>query len=85
MEYYFDNAATTKLDENVLNEMIPYYLKEYGNPSAVYKLGRNAKKAIEDVRETVAKVLNADPGEIYFTSGGSESDNTAILRNCSCK
>ena len=78
MDYYFDNAATTRVDEEVVKEMLPYFTTEYGNPSSVYKLGRLAKKAVEEFREKIAKVLNADPKEIYFTSGGSESDNTAI-------
>lgn len=75
---YFDNAATTKLDEEVLNEMMPYLTEEYGNASSIYKLGRNNRKAVETARERIAKAINADPEEIYFTSGGTESDNTAI-------
>ena len=75
---YLDNAATTKIDENVLNEMLPYLKEEYGNPSSIYSVGRNAKKGIEDSREKVAKAINADPMEIYFTGSGSESDNMAI-------
>lgn len=76
--YYFDNSATTKLDSEVLKEMLPYMQEEYGNASSIYKLGRNSKKAVEDAREKIAKAINATPEEIYFTSGGSESDNTAI-------
>ena len=75
---YFDNAATTKLDENVLQKMIPYLKDNYGNASSIYKLGREAKKAVEESREKIAKILNCKPNEIYFTAGGSESDNTAI-------
>ncbi len=75
---YFDNAATTKLDEEVLQEMVPYLKDNYGNASSIYKLGRESKKAVEDSREKIAKVLNCKPNEIYFTAGGSESDNTAI-------
>lgn len=75
---YFDNAATTKLDEDVLEVMLPYLKENYGNASSIYKLGRESKKAIEDSREKIANVLNCDPDEIYFTAGGSESDNTAI-------
>ena len=75
---YFDNAATTKLDEEVLEEMIPYLKENYGNASSIYKLGRESRKAVEDSREKIAKVLNCKPNEIYFTAGGSESDNTAI-------
>ena len=75
---YFDNAATTKLDEQVLQAMLPYLKANYGNASTIYKLGRDAKIAIEDSRGKIAIVLNCKPSEIYFTSGGSESDNTAI-------
>ncbi len=75
---YFDNAATTRLDEDVLNSMIPYLKEEYGNASSIYKMGRESRKAIEDAREKIAKAINSSPDEIYFTSGGTESDNTAI-------
>lgn len=75
---YFDNSATTKTDEEVLKEMMPYLTENYGNPSSIYKIGRDNKKAIEDAREKVAKAFNCDASEIYFTCGGSESDNTAI-------
>lgn len=75
---YFDNAATTRLDKEVLSSMLPYLTEEYGNASSIYKLGRDAKKAIEDAREKIARVINAQPEEIYFTSGGTESDNTII-------
>ena len=75
---YLDNAATTKIDESVLNEMLPYLREEYGNASAIYKLGRKARSAIEGSRERVANALNCNPNEVYFTAGGSESDNTAI-------
>lgn len=75
---YFDNAATTKVSNEVLNEMYPYFNEIYYNPSSVYPGGTLAKDAIELARERVAKVINAKPEEIYFTSGGSESDNLAI-------
>lgn len=75
---YFDHAATTAVKEEVLKEMIPYFSIEYGNASAMYGIGRNAKKAIEEAREKVAKAINCEPKEIYFTSCGSESDNLAI-------
>ena len=75
---YFDNAATTKLDKEVLEEMMPYLTENYGNASSIYKLGRESRKAVETSRERIAKVLNCEPDEIYFTAGGSESDNTAI-------
>lgn len=75
---YVDNAATTPVSESVLNAMLPYFSQYFGNPSSLYKAGREAKKALEIARETVAKCLNARPDEIFFTSGGSESDNWAI-------
>lgn len=75
---YLDNSATTKMDERVLEEMLPYLKEDYGNASSLYSLGRKSKKAIEDSREKVATILNCRSDEIYFTSGGSESDNTAI-------
>ena len=75
---YFDNAATTKLDGEVLQEMIPYLKENYGNASSIYKLVRESRKAVEESREKIAKVLNCKTNEIYFTAGGSESDNTAI-------
>lgn len=78
MEVYLDNAATTRLDERVLEKMMPYLTSEYGNASSIYKLGRNNRRVVEIAREKIAKKLNAEPYEIYFTSGGSESDNTAI-------
>lgn len=78
MKVYLDNLATTKMDKRVLEEMMPYFLEEYGNPSCEYELGRNARQAIEDARAKVAVAINADPKEIYFTSGGTESNITAI-------
>ena len=76
--YYFDNAATTKVKDEVLQEMIPYFGEKYGNPSAVYALAREAKKEIEKAREKVANLIGCNKKEIYFTSSGSEADNTAI-------
>lgn len=78
MDNYFDNAATTRTDDEVLKEMLPYFSQSYGNPSSIYKIGRENRKAVEEAREKVAKAINAEPNEIYFTAGGSESDNTAI-------
>ena len=75
---YFDNAATTRIKEEVLEEMFPYLSLEYGNPSSIYGLGRRAKKAIETARTRVANLLNCKPSEITFTSCGSESDNMAL-------
>lgn len=75
---YADNAATTKVAKEVIDAMIPFYTENYGNPSSLYSVGRNAKKAIEQAREVIAECLNAQPNEIFFTSGGSEADNWAI-------
>lgn len=75
---YLDNAATTKLSSEALDSMMPYLTVGYGNPSSIYSIGRESRKAIESAREQVSKALNCDPNEIYFTSGGSESDNWAI-------
>lgn len=75
---YADNAATTKLSPKVLEQMMPYLTEYYGNPSSLYSVGGQAKKAVETARQDIAQCLNALPGEIYFTSGGSESDNWAI-------
>lgn len=75
---YADNAATTRVTKPVLDAMLPYFTEEYGNASSIYALGRNAKKALETARESVAGSLGAEASEIYFTSGGSEADNWAI-------
>ncbi|HIH36274.1 MAG TPA: aminotransferase class V-fold PLP-dependent enzyme, partial [Methanosphaera sp.] len=75
---YMDNSATSPVDEEVLNEMLPYFNIEYGNASTLYKLGVEAKKAVDKARKQVADLINADPDEITFTSGGSESDNMII-------
>lgn len=75
---YLDNNATTKTDEEVVKAMLPYLTDNYGNPSSIYKIGRENKRVIEFVRGTIAKTFNCLPEEIYFTSGGTESDNTAI-------
>lgn len=85
---YFDNAATTALDAEVLDSMMPYFTEKYGNPSAIYSYGRESKIAIENARKTVAKILGCTPGEVFFTSGGTESSNTAIqasVRDLGCK
>ena len=75
---YLDNSATTKVDDEVLKAMLPYFSQNYGNASSIYSIGRENRKAIEDAREKVAKILNCNSNEVYFTAGGSESDNTAI-------
>src|SRR5436189_1405789 len=76
---YFDNAATTALDPEVLDAMMPYLTEKFGNPSSIYSYGRESRLAIESARKSVAKILNAHPAEIFFTSGGTEASNTAIL------
>lgn len=75
---YFDNAATTRINEEVLKEMFPYLTKEYGNASSMYSIGRQSRRTIENARKQVAQLLNCKPQEIYFTSCGTESDNTAL-------
>ena len=75
---YFDNSATTRVKDEVFKEMIPYLSIEYGNPSSLYSIGRSAKRAMSEARRRVASLINCSPEEIYFTSCGSESDNTAL-------
>ena len=84
---YFDNAATTPLDSQVLEAMMPYMTDRFGNPSSIYSYGRESRMAIENARKIVGKILNAHPAEIFFTSGGTESSNTAItaaVRDLGC-
>ena len=76
---YLDHAATTKVDPRVLQEMLPYFTENFGNPSAFYSIARDAKNVVEESREVIAKAINADPAEIYFTAGGTESDNWALI------
>ncbi|HEY2349889.1 MAG TPA: cysteine desulfurase family protein [Puia sp.] len=75
---YFDNAATTPLDPLVLEAMMPYLTEKFGNPSSIYSYGRESRMAIEQARKSVAKLIHANPAEIFFTSGGTESSNAAI-------
>ena len=75
---YLDNAATTKTAPEVMEAMLPYFTEYYGNPSSIYAVGAEAKKAVNQARETIAQTLSAASNEIYFTAGGSESDNWAI-------
>jgi len=84
---YLDNAATTALDPIVLETMMPYLTEKFGNPSSIYSYGREGRLAIETARKSVAKILKAHPAEIFFTSGGTESSNTAInaaVRDLGC-
>lgn len=78
MSIYVDNGATTKLSSKALSAMLPYFQEEYGNPSSLHSVGQRANEALTDARTRIAKVLNCDPKEIIFTSGGSEADNQAI-------
>jgi cysteine desulfurase len=88
MRVYLDNAATTALDPEVLQAMMPYFTEKFGNPSSIYSYGRETRLAVEMARKSVAKILNAHPSEIFFTSGATESSNTAIfaaVRDLGCK
>lgn len=76
---YLDYSATTPVKEEVLKEMIPYFTEKFGNPSSLYDKGLEAKKAVEHAREQVAALINADPREVYFTAGGTEADNWALM------
>lgn len=78
MKVYLDNAATTRLDEEVLKAMMPLLAEDFGNPSSIHSFGRKTRASIETARKTVAKLLNVTPAEIFFTSGGTEADNMAI-------
>ena len=75
---YLDNAATTPMRKEALDAMMPYFIEEYGNPSSIHRASKNPRAAVREARETIAKTLNADPSEIFFTSGGTESDNWAL-------
>lgn len=77
-QIYFDNAASTKVDERVVKEMLPYFTEKYGNASSIHEKGKEAKNALEDSRHAIAKSINANKEEIYFTSGGTESNNFAL-------
>lgn len=78
MKVYFDNAATTRLDPEVLEVMLPVLTDQFGNPSSIHGFGRSSRSVIERARKTIAGLLHAAPAEIFFTSGGTEADNTAI-------
>ena len=79
MQVYADNAATTKMSQVAINAMLPYFDTVFGNPSSLHSVGQEAKEALESARQTVADCLGCEPREIYFTSGGSEADNQAII------
>jgi len=75
---YLDNAATTRVHPEVLEAMLPFFTEEYGNPAAFYSFSNPARKAVTEAREGVAQLIGAKPEEIYFTAGGTESDNWAL-------
>ena len=77
-EIYLDHAATTKLDERVLQKMMPYFTEYYGNANSQHGMGRDAQKAVDEARDEIAKLIGAQPNEIYFTSGGTEGDNWVL-------
>ena len=85
MRAYFDNAATTPVDEAVFEEMKPFLLNKFGNPSSIHSHGREVRSALERSRKKVADILNTSPSEIFFTSGGTEADNTALKCTVECK
>ena len=76
---YLDNAASTQIHNDVLNSMLPYLKEQYGNPSSIHRYGRLTRKAIHKARKQIASLINADPAEILITSGGTESNNTALV------
>src|SRR4051794_40815661 len=78
---YLDNAASTPIDKKVFEEMLPFILENYGNPSSLHKLGRNSRQGIVSSRFRIGKSIGANINEIYFTSGGTESNNLALFRD----
>lgn len=77
-QIYFDHAATTPVDKRVLEKMIPFFTDAFGNPNSQHAFGRESVKAVDEARDTIAKIINAKPNEVYFTSGGTEADNWAL-------
>ena len=77
-QVYMDHAATTPVDAQVLEAMLPYFTTQFGNPSSLYNLAQESRRAVDQARDTVAQILGARPSEIIFTGGGTESDNIAV-------
>ena len=75
----FDNASTTRMKQETLGAMMPYFIEKYANPSSIHSMAKEPRAAVDNARATIAKILNAEPNEIYFTSGGTESDNWALI------
>ena len=75
---YMDNGATTRVTQPVMEAMLPYFCEHFGNPMSIHSFGRETRKAVENARRQVAAALKAEPGEIYFTGCGTESDNWAL-------
>ena len=82
---YFDHAATTPLNKDVLEKMLPYFIENFGNADSPHALGRKAMGAVDEARDKIASLINAKKNEVYFTSGGTESDNWAILGGARAK
>ena len=76
---YLDNAASTAIHQEVIEEMLPFFNQHYGNPSSIHKLGRITNRAVQTSRKQIARLINAKPDEILLTSGGTESNNTALF------
>ncbi len=78
-QIFFDNASTTRMKQETLGAMMPYFIEKYANPSSIHSMAKEPRAAVDNARATIAKILNAEPNEIYFTSGGTESDNWALI------